>query len=373
MNLRDLPAIAFCETDSAKVEAAVIAGYEQIAGVSLFPGDPVRLFLEGLAYLIAQQNYVIDYTGKQNLLSHADGGFLEHIGALLNTSRLGSGYAVTSLTFTLGEPLTWAVVIPQGTRATPDGAVYFATDAEASIPPGEMSVTVPATCTEAGAAHNGLLAGQINRLVDRIAYVATVANSVITLGGTDLESDERLRSRIQLAPERLSTCGPYGAYRYWALSVAPDILDVAVWSPEPGSVHLAPLMVGGELPGPEILAKIFEAISSKDRRPMTDTVNVTTPAKMEYSISGTYWIRTSYANRGGQIQAAAAAVLDGFQLWQRSKLGRDILPSELTARIQAIEGVQRVELTEPVYQALDPWQVATCSAASLTYGGLSDD
>jgi phage-related baseplate assembly protein len=205
-----------------------------------------------------------------NLLSLSTGDFLDHLGALLNTNRLGSAYATTSLTFTLGEALTWQVVIPQGTRATPDGEVYFATDMEAIIPAGDMSVSVPATCVEAGAKHNGLLTGQINTLVDRVPYVATVQNSIITLGGTDIEGDNRLRSRIQLAPERLSTCGPENAYRYWAMSVSPDILDVAVWSPEPGQIRVAPLIAGGELPGSEILSKILAAISTKDRRPLTD-------------------------------------------------------------------------------------------------------
>ena len=373
MNLSLLPSIVFCETDTAAVEAAVIASYEEITEKSLYPGSPERLFIEAVAYLIAQQNFVIDYTGKMNLLSLSTGDFLDHLGALLNTNRLGSAYATTSLTFTLGEPLTWQVVIPQGTRATPDGEVYFATDMDATIPAGDMSVTVPATCVEAGAKHNGLLAGQINALVDRVAYVATVANSIITLGGTDIENDDRLRSRIQLAPERLSTCGPENAYRYWALSVSPDILDVAVWSPEAGQIWVAPLMTGGDLPGSEILSKILAAISTKDRRPLTDELNVTSPEAVSYSIAGTYWIRTSYASRGGSIQAQIAAALGGYQTWQKAKLGRDILPSELISRIQSIEGVQRVELSAPGYTALDPWQVAQCSAASLNYGGLSDD
>jgi hypothetical protein len=40
MNLNSLPEIAFCETDAAKVEAAVIADYERITGKALYPGAP---------------------------------------------------------------------------------------------------------------------------------------------------------------------------------------------------------------------------------------------------------------------------------------------------------------------------------------------
>ena len=48
-------------------------------------------------------------------------------------------------------------------------------------------------------------------------------------------------------------------------------------------------MTGGELPSPEILSKILAAISPKDRRLMTDELNVTSPEAMNYSIAGTFW------------------------------------------------------------------------------------
>ncbi|MNP79071.1 hypothetical protein D3C76_1768200 [compost metagenome] len=61
-----------------------------------------------------------------------------------------------------------------------------------------------------------------------------------------------------------------------------------------------------------------------------------------------------------------------YQLWQRSKLGRDINPSELIARVMAA-GALRVNVTAPVYTALTATQVAQQGATTLTYGGLVDD
>jgi phage-related baseplate assembly protein len=373
MNLASLPDIAFCETDTAAVERQIIADYERIAEVSLYPGDPVRLFLEGLAYLISQQRFMIDYAGKMNMVSKSEAGFLDHLGALLNTVRLGSGYAQTTLRYTLAEALDWPTVIPQGTRATADGQMFWATTTDAVIEAGQTTVDVQAQCAEPGAQGNGLVPGQINHMVDRITYVSTVENLTLTLGGTDDESDERYRGRVQLAPERLSVCGPEGAYRFWAMSVSQDILDVAVWSPESGQVKLAPLMVGGKLPPDEIIKKVAAAVLPSDHRPLTDVVQVVQPEPISYQVHATYYIRTSYANKGASIQAQAQKALAGWQAWQCSKLGRDITPSELTARIQSIDGVQRVEINEPAYQALDKWQVAQADQAVLNYGGLSDD
>ncbi len=58
--LVNLPEIVFAELAPAEVESAIITTYERLADKTLYDGDPVRLFLETLAYLIAMQNSVID-------------------------------------------------------------------------------------------------------------------------------------------------------------------------------------------------------------------------------------------------------------------------------------------------------------------------
>ena len=139
MNLASLPQIAFCETDTAQVEAALVADFERITGRTLYPGNPERLFLEALAYLISQQRYLIDHAGKMNLVSLAAGGYLDHLGALLNTTRLGEQAASTTLRFTLVEALGWPLVIPAGARATTAGAgqLYWATSQDLVIEAGQ--------------------------------------------------------------------------------------------------------------------------------------------------------------------------------------------------------------------------------------------
>lgn len=371
--LEQLPQVAFCQTDTAAVEAACIALYEEITGRTLYPGNPERLFVEAVAYLIAQQRFLIDYTGKQNLLAYSAGGFLDHLGALLDTARSGSAFASTTLRFSLAGPLTFAVTIPAGTRATADSVLMWATTEETTIAAGETQVEVPAVCGQAGTIGNGLLPGQINRLVDRVTYLAKVSNTRLTLGGTDAETDKRLRGRVQLAPERFSTCGPEDAYRYWAMSVSPAIVDVGVWVPEPGQIRLAPLMTNGEMPSAEILSAVFEAVSAKNRRPYDETVQAVPPTAVNFNAAATYWVRSSYAARAGEIAGKAQKALSDWAAWQKAKLGRAVNPSKLAAAIQGIEGVQRVEITEPIYQALDPWAVAIAGQTALTYGGLSDD
>jgi hypothetical protein len=52
--------------------------------------------------------------------------------------------------------------------------------------------------------------------------------SMTTANGTDDETDEELRERIRLAPSQFSVAGPTGAYKFFAKSAHPSIVDVSV-------------------------------------------------------------------------------------------------------------------------------------------------
>lgn len=370
--LSNLPDITFVDADASRVEKQVVTTYEAIAEKGLSPGDPVRLFLESLAYLLAQQRYIINRSAKQNLLAYAEGEYLDHLGALTDTERLPAQPAQTTMQFSIGEPMDSAVLIPKGTRVTPGDQLYFATDEAVEIPAGETSVTVSATCQTAGATGNGYISGQVNKQVDVVEHVNSVSNTTTTLGGTDQESDDSLRERIRLAPEQYSSAGPNYGYRYFALKAHPDIIDVSVLSPEPGQIEIYALMEGGKLPSQETLDTIKAEASAVDRRPLSDTVSVSAPEQVEYSLELTYYISTADSTRAAAIRDAVQAAVDEFALWQRSAIGRDINPSELIRRVQSA-GAKRVEVVSPAScQALDGTQVAAETSISLTYGGLED-
>ena len=78
--------VQFAPTDARVIETAVLSGFEKAAqnagqaDFKLYPGDPRRLFLEAVALLIAQQNALIDKTGKDNLLRYAGEDTIEDLG-----------------------------------------------------------------------------------------------------------------------------------------------------------------------------------------------------------------------------------------------------------------------------------------------------
>jgi phage-related baseplate assembly protein len=122
-----------------------------------------------------------------------------------------------------------------------------------------------------------------------------------------------------------------------------------------------------------IIAAVNTAVNDKRVRPLTDVVRVVSPEVVEFDVVLIWFVLNSYAHLAGSITQRVESEARAYAAWQRARLGRSLRPSELVARIQAIDGVQRVEVDQPAYQALQPWQVATARQISLTYGGLSDE
>ncbi len=377
-----LPDITFAERDAAIIEREIVAGYEEAFETQygetrkLYPGDPVRLFLETVAFVIVHQRHLIDHAAKMNLLAYATGDHLDHLGALLEVKRLAARPATTTLEFTLSALQPQAVVIPKETRATPGGGdVIFTTLESVEVPPGEAAVTAEAECTMAGTIGNGFLPGQISQAVDVFPWLSSVTNVTISSGGSDVEDDENLRERIQMAPESFAAAGPRGAYVYYARAAHQDIVDVAVLGPpdiDPGEVEIYPLLRNGELPTQDILDLVLEQCNAEDVRPLTDHVQALSPMPVEYDLDVTYWIDREDATSARTIQASVEAALEKWILWERTKIGRDILPSQLVRYLMEA-GARRVEVRSPAYLGLGKNELAIPGESiTLLYGGLED-
>ncbi len=368
-NLAD---ITFCDADEETVKAEIIKQYETVSGRELAAGDPVRLFLLAIANELIIQRNLINFTGKMNLLAYATGDYLDDIGVLLDVIRIPAAAAETTLTFTLSTDGV-GVVIPAGTRVTNKGeTVYFATDAALSIPAGETSGTVSASCTETGESGNGFAAGELNKIVDPVAYVDAVTNTTTTAGGADTEDDENFRERIHQAPEKFSNAGSYGAYEYWAKTANANISDVFVTSPTPGEVNIYPLLDGGEIPEEEVLNDVYAVCNAEKIRPLTDKVTVLAPGIWDYDISVSYKIAKADAAQASVIQSAVNAAVEDYIAWQKAKLGRDLDPSKLcTLMVKA--GAAKVDVTSPAITVIDNAKIATADKVSVTYQGVDDE
>lgn len=373
VNLSLLPQISFAPQSPAETEAAILTAYERISGLTLQPADPVRLFLESLAYATIVQNGLIDMAGKQNLLAYASGANLDHLGALMGVARIPAQPARCTLRFTIGEQLAFAVPVPAGTRvSTQDGKIAFAAVSDIEIKPGELEATAVGYCTVPGLAASGLLAGQLCRLVDPLPYIVSASNIDTTTEGADVETDERLRERIRLAPESFTVAGSSGEYEARTLAVSAEISEVAVTTPEPGVVDVRFVLQDGELPDEAMCALVLEALSAEDVRPLTDHVLVGAPEPVPYAIKGTWQVKRSDAPMLATIAANVEKALEDYRLWQRGRPGRDIVPSRLVSLIQNA-GAKRVQIEEPVFTKLNAIEIARETEIELVFAGLEEE
>ena len=358
--------------------------YKAITGkdVVLDRADPMSLILYALSIQVYQALLYVDKTGKQDLLKYSYGAYLDNLAAMKGIAREQAKPSRAMIRFTLSgiRPSTVeipegirpsTVEIPEGTRVT-NGEVYFQTESHAEIPSGESSVDVAAECMTSGVVGNNLEVGEINILVDPVPYVAKVANTEPTTGGADIEDDDTLKDRIYIAPSKYSVAGPEESYRYWVKTYNSNISDVLICSDDPVDVVIEFIMNDGELPSESMLLGVQKFLSDEQIRPLTDRVTVKAPETVEYKVNVKYFVNQSDLKKVDTIKTAVNAAVDDYIQWQRSKIGRDINPSQLIQQMVSA-GAKRVEVTLPVFQVIGKANVAKLSSKTVTYGGLEDD
>lgn len=332
-----------------------------------------RMILYSAAAQIYQGFQFVDRAGKQNLLKYSYSEFLDNLGLLKGVTRAPATAATTTLRFTLSAVRPTATAIPQGTRVSTSGSIYFQTVEYAEVPVGSTTVDVPAICTVSGTDGNGLAAGELTTMVDPLPYVESVTNTTGTEGGAEIESDDDLAERIFLAPSAYTAAITEDGYIYKAKEYSASIGDVRVTSDQAaGTVDIVFIMADGTSPGPEMISGLEGYLNGKSARAMNDKITVAAPAEVSYTINLTYYINRSDSARAVAIQAAVEAAVANYVTWQRT-IGRDINPSQLTAMVMAA-GAKRVTVTAPAYTTVEATKISALSgSAQISYGGLEDD
>ena len=189
------------------------------------PGSDTLLRFSNLAILgtaqagLAHLHYgYLDWIAQQSNPFTASGEYLEAWAALKGVVRTPAGLASGTVTFTG----TNGSVIPLGALIVRGDAVTYVTTASGTIASG--TVTIPATAVADPAGLRGAIANcaisTVLSLGNAIAGVtlAGVAATAFT-GGSDLETDDALRSRMLQAYQSPSHGGSASDYVTWALAV----------------------------------------------------------------------------------------------------------------------------------------------------------
>lgn len=200
---RDTTPYIFVSADPQSIVEELTAKYESIAQRTVHPASPEKLFIQWVAatmVLLAEQ---INFAGNQNIPSKAVGEGLDNLAQIFfaktrpqateakttlrfTVSAGNSGYATTNIRFSVFPDEENDTVIPRGTRITNfAGTIIFVTDAEVTIPAGEATASVSATCTTYGSAGNGVAANTLTTCLDEIPNLRSVTNTTMSTGARD--------------------------------------------------------------------------------------------------------------------------------------------------------------------------------------------
>lgn len=183
-------------------------------------------------------------------------------------TRRPAGFASGTVTFS-GDSGT---VIPAGTAVCTEAtdnspSIAFTTDERAVIPD-SGSIAVKVTASEAGKASNSA-AGAVIFLLTNIKGVSSVSNKDAITGGTDKETDDELRERIDVAnaQEGESFVANDTDYVRWAKEVTGvgDCIVIPTWN-GPGTVKLVLVDSNGQPANESIVKAVYDYIVSPDDR-----------------------------------------------------------------------------------------------------------
>ncbi|MDA0902623.1 MAG: baseplate J/gp47 family protein [Proteobacteria bacterium] len=159
------------------------------------------------------------------------------------------------------------------------------------------------------------------------------------------ETDDRLRSRTQLALEGFSTAGPVGAYIFHALSASTQVKSVSVKSPNPGVVLVSILSNIGDGSAKQGLIEVVNnKLNEDDIRPLTDQVVTKSASIICYQVEA---IITVYSGPSSAIvENEARTALEKF-INDRHKIGRVVAISGIYDALH-VDGVKKVRLITPI-------------------------
>lgn len=185
-----------------------------------------------------------------------------------------------------------------------------------------------------------------------------------------MESDADLRTRTQQAFEGLSVAGPTAAYKFWGRSADGRVADISAVSPTPACVTISVLSREGDgTASDDLLSVVAAALNDEEVRPVADRVTVQSAEIVPYQIDATLYIYPG--PEAEPVRQASEQQLQAY-IAAQNRLGRDIRLSAIYAALH-VEGVQRVELAQPVADiVLSDYQASHCTEYTITVGGYDE-
>lgn len=347
--------------------------YKELSGINSPIPYEERSHIYAYSLQLYQLAQNIDEKAKQNFLKYATGEYLDNIALNKGVLRKQLEKSIVSVKFTLSAVQPKTIPIPQGTRITTiDSIKFFETREYSEIPAGQPHSIVVCEAQEGGADGNDFLIGEINVLVDVIAYIEKVENIDVPSGGSDIEDDDAFALRVHESRNLHSTTGAENAYKYFVKEFSSSIHDVCVKNPSGADIVISILTKDRKKVTQTFLDELLEFLQNRDIKALTDKITVKNVSTVNYMIDIGYYIQSSDAARVMLIQENIAKAVDEYKMWQSEKIGRDINSQKLIS-FMLLAGAKRVVLTSSQNIVIASDSVANCIDTTVEYLGIEED
>lgn len=286
--------------------------------------------------LLAQADWVLDQSFPQT----AVGQYLDYHAETRALARLPAAKATGVLRFSAPSAAVTDYEIEQGSVAMTSGGVRFETTEKATLAKGETYVDVPASAVEAGASGNAI-AGTIHLMSVYPVGITQCTNPEAFSGGSDEESDEKLRERVLASYKRLPNGANAAFYEQEAMSFPNVAAAKAVGRARGiGTVDVYVSTHAGA-PDEKLLGEI-EAVLQKKREIAVD-VEVKAPTEKTVNMSAELTAEQGWTMQ--EITDAATAALQAYFTGER--LGEAVYTAKLASILYGVEGVKNCHLLTP--------------------------
>ena len=286
--------------------------------------------------LLAQADWVLDQSFPQT----AQGQYLDYHAETRALARLPAAKAAGVLRFSAPSAAVTDYEIDAGSVAMTSAGVRFETAEKATLRKGETSVDVPARAVEAGAKGNAI-AGAVHIMSVYPVGITQCTNPEAFSGGSDEESDEKLRERVLESYKRLPNGANAAFYEQEALRFPSVAAAKAVGRARGiGTVDVYVSTHGGA-PGEELLGEISAALQKK--REIAVDVEIKAPTEKTVNVSAELTAEQGWTMQ--EITDAATAALQAYFTGER--LGEPVYTAKLASILYGVEGVKNCHLLAP--------------------------
>ena len=286
--------------------------------------------------LLAQADWVLDQSFPQT----AQGQYLDYHAETRALTRLPAARATGVLRFSAPSAAVTDYEIEAGSAAMTTGGVRFETTEKATLRKGETSVDVPARAVEAGANGNAI-AGAVHVMAVYPVGITRCENPEAFSGGSDEESDEKLRERVLESYRRLPNGANAAFYEQEALRFPNVAAAKAVGRARGiGTVDVYVSTHGGA-PEEALLGEIRAALQKK--REIAVDVAVKVPTEKRIDVTAALEAEQGWTMR--EITDAAQEALQAYFTGER--LGEPVYRAKLASLLYGVPGVKNYHLLAP--------------------------